>query len=122
MNEVYNKNMGENIVICDLFGNFSSDELIEITHDYPELKRYADLFDTGINSQIINIEDFFTNPDLGVSPVLKRYFAGKDPLYIDLDYLNDLKEFYLENEKIRNAYITSDLLEVTGSNPVSSRI
>jgi uncharacterized phage-associated protein len=69
--------------------------LVELTHEYPEWKRYKELFDNQQTSrEDIKIEDFFTNPDLDSSPYLKRYF-GKDPLYEEEKYLAEAKEFYL---------------------------
>jgi hypothetical protein len=70
--------------------------LVDFTHEYPEWKRYENVFKNRYASKInINIEDFFTNPDINYSPLLQKYF-GKDPLYEDEDYLNDAKQFYLE--------------------------
>jgi hypothetical protein len=70
--------------------------LVDFTHEYPEWKRYEDVFKNKYASKIdINIEDFFTNPDINESPLLKKYF-GKDPLYENEDYLNEAKNFYLE--------------------------
>jgi hypothetical protein len=62
---------------------------------YPEWKRYKELFDTRQASKIdIEIEDFFTNPDMNNSPYLAKYFS-KDPLYEDEAYLDEAKKFYL---------------------------
>jgi hypothetical protein len=73
----------------------SSMPLVELTHEYPEWKRYKKLFDNKQTSKIdIMIEDFFTNPDINESPYLKRYF-GRDPLYEDEAYLDEAKKFYL---------------------------
>jgi hypothetical protein len=36
------------------------------------------------------------------SPLLLKYF-GKDPLYEDMDYLNEAKKFYLEEMVAGNA-------------------
>jgi hypothetical protein len=70
--------------------------LVELTHEYPEWKRYKELFDNKQASKIdIKIEDFFTNPDMSNSPYLMKYFR-KDPLYEDEAYLDDAKKFYLE--------------------------
>jgi hypothetical protein len=70
--------------------------LIEFTHEYPEWKRYEILFKNHyISKTNINVEDFFTNPNMNNSPLLMKYFS-EDPLYEDLDYLNEAKRFYLE--------------------------
>ena len=75
---------------------FQGKPIIELSHDYPEWKRYKELFENGSNSrQPILIDDFFTNPDIGSSPALKRHFNGVDPLYKDQEYLDEAKEFYL---------------------------
>jgi uncharacterized phage-associated protein len=90
--------------ICEKFGSFTSDILVELTHDYPEWKRYENLFlkEELAFSAIIKIEDFFTNPDVGTSPALQKYFNGVDPLYEDIEYLNEAKSFYLTNLAIKN--------------------
>jgi hypothetical protein len=79
--------------IADTFK--SSMPLIELTHEYPEWKRYKVLFENKQASKLdIQIEDFFTNPDIKSSPYLTKYF-GKDPLYEDEAYLDEAKQFYL---------------------------
>jgi uncharacterized phage-associated protein len=92
--------------ICDIFGKFDLNVLIEITHDYPEWKRYKNLFyNEDYNSgELVVIDDFFENPNVEESPALLKYFGGKDPMYIDKDILMDVKEFYTENEMMKNAY------------------
>jgi hypothetical protein len=75
--------------------NDSSMFLVGLAHEYPEWKRYKELFDTKQASKLdIVIEDFFTNPDINNSPYLMKYF-GKDPLYEDEAYLEEAKKFYL---------------------------
>jgi hypothetical protein len=79
--------------IADTFN--SSMPLVELTHEYPEWKRYNELFDNKQTSKMdIKIEDFFTNPVINNSPYLKKYF-GNDPLYEDEAYLDEAKKFYL---------------------------
>jgi hypothetical protein len=73
---------------------FKGTRLVEVTHEYPEWKRYKDLFDKRLTSQEpIIMMDFFTNPVLDDSPYLKKTF-GKDPMYLDEDYLSEAREFY----------------------------
>jgi hypothetical protein len=80
--------------VADTF-NAASMPLVELTHEYPEWKRYKELFDTRQASKLdIKIEDFFTNPDMNNSPYLMKYF-GRDPLYEDEAYLDEAKKFYL---------------------------
>jgi uncharacterized phage-associated protein len=75
--------------------NASTMPLVELTHEYPEWKRYKELFDTRQASKLdIYIEDFFTNPDMNNSPYLTMHFGG-DPLYEDEAYLDEAKKFYL---------------------------
>jgi len=77
---------------------FLGKELVEISHDYPEWKRYKELFDQHItSSEIIEMEDFFKNPTIDDSPAINKYFKGVDPLYKDNEYLNEAKQFYLES-------------------------
>jgi uncharacterized phage-associated protein len=90
---------------CELFGNFSTSILIDITHDYPEWKRYKDLFEAGSNDgELIVIDDFFENIDVSNSPAILKYFNGIDPLYIAEDTLSDAKDIYLSNERLKSAY------------------
>jgi hypothetical protein len=89
-----NNEMASIDFIADIFK--PSMPLVELTHEYPEWKRYKELFDNKqISKTDIKIEDFFTNPDMNSSPCLMKYF-GNDPLYEDEAYLNDAKNFYLE--------------------------
>ena len=77
---------------------FQGKPLIELSHDYPEWKRYKELFENRLVSmQPIFIEDFFANPDIDSSPALKRYFDGVDPLYEEQKYLDEAKEFYFKS-------------------------
>jgi uncharacterized phage-associated protein len=76
---------------------FAGKPLVEISHDYPEWKRYKELFENKlISMRPIVIDDFFSNPDVDDSPAIKKYFNGVDPLYLEPDYLLEAKEFYLE--------------------------
>jgi uncharacterized phage-associated protein len=89
----------------EIFGKFSLQELIHITHDYPEWKRYEDLLNEGLtDGELIYMDDFFKNPDINNSPAIQKYFNGKDPLYENEDYLNEAKEYYKTCEGLRNAY------------------
>jgi len=77
---------------------FSGMKLSDISHDYPEWKRYKNLFDMKlISSRPIKMDDFFKNPDISDSPAIQKYFGNTDPLYEDDDYLNEAKEFYLQS-------------------------
>jgi hypothetical protein len=83
---------------------FRGIDLVEISHDYPEWKRYKELFDSRmISSRPIKIDDFFTNPDIQDSPAIQKYFCGNDPLYEDDDYLNEAKKYYFEISGLADA-------------------
>jgi hypothetical protein len=88
---------------CGIFGRFYLYELMDIVQDYPEWKRHKDdLLNGKAQGKLIVIDDFFKNPDIEKSAALLKYFKGVDPLYEEEDYLESVKELYLENEKIKN--------------------
>ena len=77
---------------------FSGKKLVEISHDYPEWKRYKELFDKQlVSKEPIVIDDFFCNPDVNDSPAIQKYFNSIDPLYENEDYLLEAKEFFLQS-------------------------
>jgi len=82
---------------------FSGKELVEISHDYPEWKRFKNQFEEQVTSSKtsklvkIEMEDFFKNPDIKDSPAINKYFEGVDPLYKDNEYLDEARQFYLES-------------------------
>jgi hypothetical protein len=77
---------------------FYRKKLVDISHDYPEWKRYKAFFEQNNNSsKDIIMEDFFKNPDPNDSPAIKKYFGGIDPLYKDEEYLAEAKKFYFES-------------------------
>jgi hypothetical protein len=77
---------------------FYNKRLIDISHDYPEWKRYKAIFEQNDNSsKDIVMDDFFRNPDIKDSPAIKKYFGGIDPLYKDDEYLEEAKRFYFES-------------------------
>jgi hypothetical protein len=77
---------------------FFKKRLVDISHDYPEWKRYKAIFDQNDNSsKNIVIDDFFKNPDINDSPAIKKFFGGIDPLYKDEEYLEEAKKFYFES-------------------------
>jgi hypothetical protein len=56
---------------------FSGKPLVELSHEYPEWKRYKELFDNKLVSmRPININDFFENPDINNSPNIKNISAA----------------------------------------------
>jgi len=77
---------------------FSGKKLVDLSHDYPEWKRFKTLFENKYVSSVpIHMDDFFKNPDINDSPAIKKYFGNIDPLYKDDEYLNEAKQFYLES-------------------------
>jgi len=77
---------------------FYRKKLVDISHDYPEWKRYKTYFEqNNKSSKNIVMDDFFKNPDPNDSPAIKKYFNGKDPLYKDEEYLEEAKRFYFES-------------------------
>ena len=76
---------------------FSGKKLVDISHDYPEWKRYKELFDMKLVSALpVIIDDFFRNPDINDSPSIQKFF-GADPMHEDEDYLQEAKEFFLQS-------------------------
>ena len=77
---------------------FFRKRLVELTHDYPEWKRFKELFENNyISSRAIVMDDFFENPDINDSPAIKEYFNGVDPLYKNEEYLKEARQFYSES-------------------------
>jgi hypothetical protein len=79
---------------------FSEKNLVDISHDYPEWKRFKAFFESNQVSpktKPIEMEDFFKNPDITDSPAITKYFDGKDPLFKDEEYLEEAKQFYMES-------------------------
>jgi uncharacterized phage-associated protein len=77
---------------------FSGKKLVELSHDYPEWKRFKTLFENKYISQTpIHMEDFFKNPDINDSPAINRFFNGIDPLFKENELLEEAKQFYLES-------------------------
>jgi uncharacterized phage-associated protein len=77
---------------------FSGKNLINISHDYPEWKRFKELFDSkATTSELVKRKDFFRNPNVNESPAIQKYFNSIDPLYEDEDYLKEAEQFYFES-------------------------
>jgi hypothetical protein len=79
---------------------FQGKPLVELSHDYPEWKRYKEFFNEKPHSRKpIFIDDFFANPIVEDSPSINHCFNGKDPLYLDQEYLDEAKEFYFQSNR-----------------------
>jgi hypothetical protein len=79
---------------------FSGKNLVDISHDYPEWKRFKTFFESNYVSpktKLIEMDDFFKNPDITDSPAITKYFNNNDPLYKDEEYLEEARQFYLES-------------------------
>jgi uncharacterized phage-associated protein len=77
---------------------FTGKKLVEISHDYPEWKRYKELFDKQlVSKKPVVIDDFFRNPDVNDSPAIQKYFNAADPLYENEDYLQEAKDFFMQS-------------------------
>ena len=77
---------------------FSGKNLVDLSHDYPEWKRFKTLFENKyVSSMPIHVDDFFKNPDINDSPAINKYFGSEDPLYKDDEYLSEARQFYLES-------------------------
>ena len=81
--------------VTDTFGKFSSHELVDITHDYPEWKRWEKNLSASNQSEPMDYEDFFKNPV--ETPALDKYFDSKDPFEESSENLEIAKAMYLQN-------------------------
>ncbi len=83
------------------FGDFSEFQLANITHDYPEWKKYKQLFDDKLaKRKEMNTIDFFGNPMLKDSPFLNLYLKNEDPFSEDQEVLSNIREYILEQESV----------------------
>lgn len=68
--------------------------VVDISHEYPEWKQYADIIAQEVTpGHEIGMDCFFSNPHLDNSPKLKELF-GKDPFYERESYLTEAKNAY----------------------------
>jgi uncharacterized phage-associated protein len=82
----------------DTFGKFDESQLILLTHDYPEWKKYKEFFEENewkFKRQDMSFLDFFKNPKLGESESIKK-FLREDPFYAPPDQMRVMKEYFLE--------------------------
>jgi hypothetical protein len=82
----------------DSFGGFDQFQLADITHDYPEWKRFKSLFD-GKQVKVVDMKniDFLKNPVLAESPFIGRLLQGRDPFPIDQEVLSSIEEYLKES-------------------------
>ena len=77
---------------------FFGKNLVDLSHDYPEWKRYKEPFEMQwVSSMPIVINDFFRNPDINNSPAIKKYFGDTDPLYEEEGFLEEAELFYMQS-------------------------
>lgn len=81
--------------VLKTFGNFLPFELVEITHDYPEWKRWENMLSPSNQSIAMDYADFFNNPI--ETPAIDKYFASKDPFEESAENLEIAKSMYLQN-------------------------
>lgn len=79
----------------EVFSKFDHFQLAEITHDYPEWKKYERYITDTNKSERMYYVDFFNNPNLEESPFIKKYLNGIDPFKIDMNILEDSKEQFI---------------------------
>jgi uncharacterized phage-associated protein len=85
-----------------IFGRFNQNQLVNISHAYPEWKKYEQNFQEDKGLQIpMRFEDFFENADPR-DEYIARYLSGKDIFLEEKDEF--AKEIYLEQLKINNLW------------------
>ena len=85
--------------VIDTFGTFAPFELVEITHDYPEWKRWENSLSATNQSELMDYADFFKNPV--ETPALDKYFDSKDPFEESSENLEIAKSMYLQNYAVQ---------------------
>ena len=80
------------------FGGFDQFALAEITHDYPEWKKFESYFKNR-QAKVIDMEniDFLKNPVLEQSSFIQRYLGGIDPFATDEESLRSIEEYLVES-------------------------
>ena len=74
------------------FGSSSKFAMVEVTHQYPEWKKYKTLLESGqITRATMSYLDFFDNPDQ----------LAKDKFEMDPQIIAESKEAYLENVQLQ---------------------
>lgn len=81
------------------FGKFDQFELADLTHDYPEWKKYEEEIIIKKTAKVkdILLEDMFDNPNLQTSDFLNS-LIGYDPFEEDPDFIQFMKESFLHPE------------------------
>lgn len=80
------------------FGKYDQFQLSEMTHDYPEWKKYEKQLlnsDLKIKRFDMDFKDFFDNPKELV--YLQQYGKEKDPFCEKKEFLEDMKEYFVND-------------------------
>lgn len=76
------------------FGGFPPFQLADITHDYPEWKKFEKVFrEKRASVRSMKLADFLKDPDLRRSPHLKHSLGGKDPFSDDRAFLDSIASY-----------------------------
>jgi hypothetical protein len=79
----------------EVFGGFDRFVTADITHDYPEWKRFRENIESGrVKREKMFLIDSFDDPDLSDSPYISRYLGGNDPFKEDPVIIRGIKEAY----------------------------
>lgn len=103
-NQIYIKNIGYSSLspadkvalnfTINTFKKFSGKELIEITHDYPEWKKYEKQLESKKRMKM-NFDDFFENPIN--HRAINEFLNSKDPFEENEEMLSFARETYHRN-------------------------
>lgn len=86
----------------ELFGKFDQFALANISHDYPEWKKFEDIFlKNSATSEQMSVLDFFDNPEQAKSPYISQYLKH-DP-FGDVD--SEQLHYFKNNFRLHNHYI-----------------
>lgn len=84
------------------FGEFDQFILADITHDYPEWKKFEKAIQKGIIKVAdMNYLDFFKNPQFDECTYVNRYF-NEDPFKEEPEVLESIKEYIESTSDLRN--------------------
>lgn len=85
--------------VIEKFAKFSPFDLVEITHDYPEWKKWEKKLSEKNKSHPMNYLDFFNNPS--EKKAINKYFDSKDPYEDTVENLEIAKSMYMQNYENR---------------------
>lgn len=87
------------------FGHYNQFELADLTHEFPEWKKFKPELESGaINQAPMSYNDFFDDP-ADVSPILKEKFGIETDVFNqDADTINASKHAFTESQEIENLW------------------